>query len=168
LGENTLYGNEWSVVVTTVLVVGENELFVFGRDGQAEGEPFTQETGQRWRLGVDGESVQVFDLIGGTEPLLLHRVRESYEEIDDALNAKYQELMSMSKGSDRDRLRIAERSWLKFRDAECAYQGAAWRGNSGRLDVVNLCMANLTRHRGVEIGRYLECVSADYECVSDH
>lgn len=45
-------------------------------------------------------------------------------QADQALNATYQVLMRQLTPSDQAGLRAAERAWVKFRDADCAY---GWR-----------------------------------------
>jgi len=43
------------------------------------------------------------------------------EQTNRDLNATYQNLMRQLKLADQVKLRVAQRAWLKFRDADCAY-----------------------------------------------
>jgi uncharacterized protein YecT (DUF1311 family) len=55
---------------------------------------------------------------------------------DDRLNRVYQELLSKIRNSgDRQRLTIAERSWIKFRDTEVNFYGRYYVNSKGGLFV---------------------------------
>ena len=65
------------------------------------------------------------------------------------LNAAYQRLMDELPARRRDRLRSAQRLWLQFRDANCAYF-ASRAGTIARVDA-GQCALRLTSARAIEL-----------------
>lgn len=65
------------------------------------------------------------------------------------LNAAYQKLINDLPTRRRDRLRTAQRLWLQFRDANCAYF-ASRAGTIARVDV-GQCALRLTAARAIEL-----------------
>lgn len=88
----------------------------------------------------------------------------SFKKADAALNATYSELMAQLSGASGQKLRVAQRAWLAFRDAECAYQGSAVEGGSAQPMVVSSCMAALTEDRVQQLRGYLSCEEGDLAC----
>jgi uncharacterized protein YecT (DUF1311 family) len=72
---------------------------------------------------------------------------KDYRKADGALNATYAATM---KGLDKptaDKLRAAQREWIKFRDAECVYLNAKNEGGSIYPMVYSGCLTRLTKIR---------------------
>lgn len=65
------------------------------------------------------------------------------------LNTAYQKLMDDLPARRRDRLRSAQRLWLQFRDANCAYF-ASRAGTIARVDA-GQCLLRLTAARAIEL-----------------
>jgi uncharacterized protein YecT (DUF1311 family) len=65
------------------------------------------------------------------------------------LNAAYQKLIDDLPARRRDRLRSAQRLWLQFRDANCAYF-AGRAGTIARVDA-GQCQLRLTSARAIEL-----------------
>jgi uncharacterized protein YecT (DUF1311 family) len=65
------------------------------------------------------------------------------------LNAAYQKLMNDLPARRRDRLRSAQRLWLQFRDANCAY--FASRGGTITHVDTGQCALRLTAARAIEL-----------------
>jgi uncharacterized protein YecT (DUF1311 family) len=65
------------------------------------------------------------------------------------LNAAYQKLIDDLPARRRDRLRSAQRLWLQFRDANCAYF-ASRAGTIARVDA-GQCLLRLTSARAIEL-----------------
>jgi len=65
------------------------------------------------------------------------------------LNAAYQKLMEDLPARRRDRLRSAQRIWLQFRDANCAYF-ASREGTIARVDA-GQCLLRLNAGRAIEL-----------------
>ena len=68
---------------------------------------------------------------------------------DRRLNTAYQKLMSSLPTRRRDRLRNAQRLWIQFRDANCAYF-ASGEGTIARVEG-GQCMLRLTAARAQEL-----------------
>ncbi len=84
---------------------------------------------------------------------------------DEALNAAYGALVREPSLAERlDRLRAAERAWVAFRDAQCAFEGAAYDGGSMQPMVVNGCAEALTKRRTAELRKALACAKGGEPC----
>ena len=68
---------------------------------------------------------------------------------DRRLNLAYQKLMSSLPARRRDRLRNAQRLWVQFRDADCAYF-ASGEGSIARVEA-GQCLLRLTTARAQEL-----------------
>jgi uncharacterized protein YecT (DUF1311 family) len=68
---------------------------------------------------------------------------------DRRLNTAYQKLLSTLPPRRRDRLRNAQRLWVQFRDANCAYF-ASGQGSIVRIEA-GQCMLRLTAARAQEL-----------------
>lgn len=91
-----------------------------------------------------------------------------YDNADADLNAIWPDIVAAAKSNDeyvadmaRDRgvpttleaLRIAQRAWIKFRDAQCEYEAYEVFGGTMQPMVGNMCLARLTRQR-IEVLSY--------------
>lgn len=74
---------------------------------------------------------------------------------DSVLNARYQALVGSMPSVQLELLRTAQRAWIRFRDAECAYQASAFEGGSMQPMVRSSCLARLTDARAAELGTML-------------
>lgn len=81
-----------------------------------------------------------------------------FQKADRKLNEVYQTIIAKNArqdgaASDEDKawvaaLRISQRAWVAFRDADCdGLVGRDWFGGSGQPMAVNACKAELTRRR---------------------
>lgn len=71
------------------------------------------------------------------------------------LNQTYTMLMRALPPARRDSLRAAERAWIGFRDAECAFRTTAEAGGSAAPLVTSACHLELTAARIQELRRAL-------------
>ena len=77
---------------------------------------------------------------------------------DAALNAAYGALVREPGLADRlDRLRAAERAWVAYRDAQCAFEGSQYEGGSMQPMAVDGCAEALTGRRTAELRKVLAC-----------
>ena len=84
---------------------------------------------------------------------------------DEALNAAYGALVKEPSMAERlDKLRAAERSWVAFRDAECAFEGSAYEGGSMQPMVIEGCAEALTKRRTAELTSDLACARDPAKC----
>jgi uncharacterized protein YecT (DUF1311 family) len=70
---------------------------------------------------------------------------------DKRLNAAYQAALPRAQPKQREQLRVAQRQWLRFRDANCLYYDLG-EGTIARL-VASACMVDMTRARAEELER---------------
>ena len=89
---------------------------------------------------------------------------QDYRAADAELNRQW--VLNVAAAKAQDKTRIAQtdkrpgyyatllesqRSWLKFRDAQCRIEGYAMRGRSAEPMVVSGCLAGLTRERSKQL-----------------
>jgi uncharacterized protein YecT (DUF1311 family) len=76
---------------------------------------------------------------------------KDYRKADAELNRAYKAAIAGEDGDAQKLLREAQRDWIKFRDAECAYEAAPNQGGSIYPMVYSGCLTELTRARTKEI-----------------
>lgn len=88
------------------------------------------------------------------------------QEADAELNRVYGEIVRRLGGDSGtlDRLRDAQRAWIGFRDAECAFASSGAAGGSAFPMVMAGCMAGMTEARTEELEEYLHCEEGDLDC----
>jgi len=95
-----------------------------------------------------------------------------FQAADAALNRQwkiaYARMKALDVGYDKDRregdrslgyapaLLESQRTWLKYRDAQCTVEGQYMRGGSGEPMMYSTCMAGLTRDRTTFLAKMLE------------
>ncbi|WP_375057497.1 lysozyme inhibitor LprI family protein [Zobellella sp. DQSA1] len=79
-----------------------------------------------------------------------------YEQADQALNQAYARLMARLDASRQEKLKLAQRAWLRFRDAQAELVSSAWEGGSIRPLIHGEELTRLTEHRTAELLRLLE------------
>ncbi len=81
-----------------------------------------------------------------------------FRKADAELNAVYGLLLKEPEMVPRlDRLKAAERAWVGYRDAQCAFAGSANEGGSMQGMVVQSCARGLTERRTAELKSDLAC-----------
>lgn len=91
---------------------------------------------------------------------------ERFERADTKLNADYRKIMSrLHSDSDTAKLfQAAQRAWIAFRDAECAFATSATVGGSINPMMVAECRERLTSVRVADFETYLNCEEGDVTC----
>ena len=92
---------------------------------------------------------------------------KDFEAADKKLNDAYRQIMDRLKGdaASKKLLVDAQRDWIAFRDAECAFQGGPPEtAGSVRPMVVANCRAGLTNLRLKDLQAYLHCEEGDLDC----
>ncbi len=74
---------------------------------------------------------------------------------DTLLNDTYQRVLRTIPPRRVEALRVAQRAWIRFRDAECAFAGAEYAGGSMEPMVRALCLARLTEERTEQLAALL-------------
>lgn len=68
---------------------------------------------------------------------------------DTRMNAAYQQKLKEAEGKQREQLRVAQRLWLQYRDANCLYYDLG-EGTIARIDAGE-CMRGMTETRAREL-----------------
>ena len=91
---------------------------------------------------------------------------QAYRKSDAALNAAYREIVARLADDEagRGRLQAAQRAWLAFRDAECAFATADSAGGSIQPYLQATCLDALTKARLTQLRAYLACEEGDLSC----
>jgi uncharacterized protein YecT (DUF1311 family) len=85
------------------------------------------------------------------------------EKWDEELNKNYQELLSLLTGEQTDKLKIAQRKWVEYRNNEIEFsnqlhydmQGTMW------IPVAAQTKLDLTRKRAIELESYIANLTID-------
>ena len=75
----------------------------------------------------------------------------AHKRADAELNRTYQELLGKQAGRGKTLLKKAERAWIAFRDAHCAFATAGSTGGSIHAQSVAHCKTELTLERTAEL-----------------
>jgi uncharacterized protein YecT (DUF1311 family) len=91
---------------------------------------------------------------------------QQYKAADKELNALYQQITQRLKDEpDAKKLLVsAQRSWVGFRDAECAFSTSGVSGGSVYPLIYSNCMTGLTKARVEAFKTYLKCEEGDLGC----
>ena len=96
--------------------------------------------------GDQGEPEQGCD--GGTpEMVVCLKAKTAYW--DKRMNAAYQAVLQIAEGKQREQLRVAQRLWVQYRDANCLYYDLG-EGSIARIDAGE-CMRSMTEARAREL-----------------
>ncbi|MER3432720.1 MAG: hypothetical protein C4288_04640 [Leptolyngbya sp. ERB_1_1] len=81
---------------------------------------------------------------------------ESARTADRQLNLAYQKAIAKFKGTPQEnQLATAQSAWIKFRDADCAFERDRFKGGSIAPMVYAGCVTRLTQQRTKELESYL-------------
>lgn len=91
----------------------------------------------------------------------------AYRAQDARLNDAYRRVMQRLAvdAGDRKLLQAAQRAWIAFRDAECAFRTEGYAGGSLRPMLVSQCLADLTAARTAQLEAHLSCEEGDLACA---
>ena len=73
---------------------------------------------------------------------------------DKRMNSAYQEALKDAMPKQQEQLRVAQRLWVQFRDANCLYYGVG-EGTIARIEA-GYCMKDMTRSRAAELEQKTE------------
>lgn len=107
-----------------------------------------------------------FILIGPGAALASDDPSADFQQVDKALNEAFRQIehrLADDPGA-KSRLVHAQRAWIAFRDAECAFQSSGEDGGSAAPTVIALCKAALTADRTGQLKTYLNCEEGDLAC----
>ncbi len=91
---------------------------------------------------------------------------DDFKSADETLNSQYRDIVArLADNADAKGLLVAaQRAWVAFRDAECAFQTSASAGGSIYPMLHAQCMATLTTERSAAFETYLSCEEGDMSC----
>jgi len=106
------------------------------------------------------------DCPGETQAAMDQCADAAYRKADDALNKEYQEITRRLKDDTATAklLVSAQKAWIAFRDAECAFSSSANVGGTIYPMVYSYCLERVTSARVKELGVYLKCAEGDLGC----
>ncbi len=90
----------------------------------------------------------------------------AYKKADAGLNGAYKDILKRLKddGAKTKLLVTAQKAWLGYRDAECAFASSGVAGGSIQPMVISLCLEQVTKARTKGLGVYLKCEEGDTGC----
>ncbi|WP_217573107.1 lysozyme inhibitor LprI family protein [Mesorhizobium sp. GbtcB19] len=88
-----------------------------------------------------------------------------YQAADAKLNAAYKNVVSRNDQASNKLLQTAQRAWIAFRDAECAYSTADSEGGSIHPMEVSQCLTKLTTERTKQLSSDANCKLSDPSCA---
>ena len=112
-------------LVTAVALVGAAAFAFAGEQGEAE---------QR----CDGSTYEIVECL-----------KAQTAQWDKRMTIAYQQALKDAEGKQREQLRVAQRLWIQYRDANCLYYGLG-EGTIARIEA-GYCMKELTQTRAVEL-----------------
>jgi uncharacterized protein YecT (DUF1311 family) len=89
-----------------------------------------------------------------------------YQAADAKLNAAYKDLVARNDEKANKLLQAAQRAWIAFRDAECAYATADSVGGSIHPMEVSQCLTEVTNERTKQLTSGPNCQDGDPSCAS--
>ena len=89
------------------------------------------------------------DECDGSTPEIVDCLMAQHARWDKELTIAYQRAIKDATAAEKDKLREAERAWIKYRDANCAYY-AAGEGTIARINTA-ACMRDMTKARAEEL-----------------
>lgn len=91
---------------------------------------------------------------------------QTYKNADGEMNIAYKKVMDTLKSSPEKSKALlqAQRAWLKFRDADCAFLSSNSAG--GSINAMNnaLCLSERTAERTIALNKIKNCEMGDPEC----
>lgn len=83
---------------------------------------------------------------------------------DAKLNALYKILMTKYDAANGAKLRVAERAWLTYRDAQCDFATNGTAGGTINPTMDTMCRTEKTNDRIKELTIQLKCPEGDMSC----
>ncbi|MGH9836125.1 MAG: lysozyme inhibitor LprI family protein [Blastocatellia bacterium] len=82
--------------------------------------------------------------------------QDEYKKVDAELNRVYQQVISKLEPEHRERLKIAQRAWLTFRDAHCDCEAFTFNGGSMQPLSYYSCLSATTKERITQLRQLME------------
>ncbi len=88
----------------------------------------------------------------------------SFKAADAELNITYKALTQKVTEPGLANLRSAQRAWIAYRDAQCAFESAGTEDGSVQAMVISVCREDLTREQNSRLAGQLTCEEGDLSC----
>jgi uncharacterized protein YecT (DUF1311 family) len=90
---------------------------------------------------------------------------QDYQKADKALNAAYAALLeALSEPSFQQKLRVAQRSWISYRDKECIFETVGSEGATIHPLEYSGCLTRLTKDRIRALEASTTCTKTPENC----
>lgn len=89
---------------------------------------------------------------------------QDFQASDAKLNALYKSMMAKYEAPNQAKLKTAEKAWLTYRDAECAYETNGTAGGTINPMMDTMCRTTKTDARIKELTAQLKCAEGDMSC----
>jgi uncharacterized protein YecT (DUF1311 family) len=96
--------------------------------------------------GDQGEPDQPCD---GSTYEMVECLKAKTAQWDRRMTIAYQRMLNAGEAKQREQLRVAQRLWIRYRDANCLYYGLG-EGTIARIDAGD-CMLRMTQSRALEL-----------------
>ena len=75
----------------------------------------------------------------------------AYKAADRGLNQMYSQISKVLQADDLQRLKVAQRVWIQFRDATCTAESDLYKGGTASAPAYSACLEELTRQRTADL-----------------
>ncbi|TLG79109.1 lysozyme inhibitor LprI family protein [Methylocystis sp. B8] len=89
---------------------------------------------------------------------------ENFKHADAELNAVYAKLLGKVSAAGGPKLREAQKSWIKYRDAQCEFETMGTTGGSIHGMMLWQCLTDLTVQQTKRLQHQLTCQEGDVSC----
>ena len=89
---------------------------------------------------------------------------ENFKQADAKLNAVYAKLLKKISAAGQSKLREAQKSWIAYRDAQCAFETLGTIDGSIHSMVVAQCLTDVTEQQTKRLQHQLTCEEGDVSC----
>jgi uncharacterized protein YecT (DUF1311 family) len=76
---------------------------------------------------------------------------KAYKAADSGLNQTYSQISKVLQPEDLQRLKVAQRLWLQFRDATCTAESDLYSGGTASAPAYSACLEEVTRQRAADL-----------------
>lgn len=89
---------------------------------------------------------------------------ENFKQADAKLNAVYAKLLKKISPAGQLKLRAAQKSWIAYRDAQCAFETLGTIDGSIHSMVVAQCLTDVTEQQTKRLQHQITCEEGDVSC----
>jgi uncharacterized protein YecT (DUF1311 family) len=76
---------------------------------------------------------------------------KAYKAADSGLNQTYSQISKVLQSDDLERLKVAQRLWIQFRDATCTAESDLYTGGTASAPAYSACLEEVTRQRTADL-----------------